>query len=109
MARSQLERRFVDVCRLMISDTLETDLRGSRLRAQAQKIRTRQTRHHMRVLEDVHFIASPTTFRTAPPIPRGATEGGHSDLVLVGRLMQYVLPVAASPHRVVSLQDSRRS
>ena len=73
----------------------------SLLYMQAQKIRTRQTRHHMRVLEGVHFIASPTTFRTAPPIPRGATEGGHSDLALVGRLMQCVPPLAASrrhPH-----------
>jgi len=70
---------------------------GSRHCAQAQKIRTRQTRHHLRVLEGVQFIASPTTFRTAPPIPRGATEGGHSDLVLVARLMQCGLPPAASP------------
>jgi Asp-tRNA(Asn)/Glu-tRNA(Gln) amidotransferase A subunit family amidase len=45
----------------------------------------------MRVLEDVHFIACPSTFRTAPPIPSGATEGGHSNLVLTGRLMQFVL------------------
>jgi len=74
-----------------------TYLRDDGRCAQAQKIRTRQTRHHLRVLEGVHFIASPTTFRTAPPIPRGATEGGHSDLVLVARLMQCGLPPAASP------------
>ena len=43
------------------------------------------------MLEDVHFIACPTTFCTAPPIPRGATQGGHSNLVLTGRLMQFVL------------------
>ena len=59
--------------------------------SQAQRIRTRQTVHHLRVLSDVHFIASPSTFCTAPAIPRGAPQRGHSNLPLTGRLMQYVL------------------
>lgn len=45
----------------------------------------------MRILSDVHFIASPTTFCTAPPIPRGATSSGYSNLPLTGRLMQFIL------------------
>ena len=66
-------------------------LSSSNLGVQAQKIRSRQTRHYLRVLEEVEYIACPSTFCTAPPIPRSATEGGHSNLVLTGRLMQFVL------------------
>lgn len=74
---------------------------------QAQRIRTRQTKHHLRVLADVHFIASPATFCTAPLIPKGAVRSGYSNLPLTGRLMQ-ASPLLAYACGVARLQGNQR-
>jgi len=56
---------------------------------QAQRIRTKILADFARVLEKVDLIVTPSTGRTAPPIPLNALPNGESDLSTTTELMRF--------------------
>ncbi len=58
---------------------------------QAQRIRTRTLADFGRVLEKVDLIVTPSTGRTAPPIPTDALPDGESDLSTTTELMRFAV------------------
>jgi len=58
----------------------------------AQRLRPRLNGHFHKVLSQCDAIVTPTTGRTAPPIPADALARGDSDLTLLQTIMRYAQP-----------------
>ena len=58
----------------------------------SQRMRTRAIAHFMTILDNVDFIVTPATARTAPPIPESKLPSGIVDLALLGDLMRFATP-----------------
>lgn len=59
---------------------------------QAQKVRTRSRAIFDQVFSKVDVILTPTTARTAQPVPAGGRNGGWSNLSLDTEMMRFVTP-----------------
>jgi Asp-tRNA(Asn)/Glu-tRNA(Gln) amidotransferase A subunit family amidase len=68
----------------------------------AQRMRTRLIAHAERALARADVIVTPTTARTAPPIPSDALPRGESDLALTTALMQYIHPWNLTGHPAIT-------
>lgn len=69
----------------------------------AQRARTRFSAHCERLFREIDLLASPTTGRTAPPIPEAALPAGVSDLTTVGKLMRYAFPANLTGYPAISV------
>jgi Asp-tRNA(Asn)/Glu-tRNA(Gln) amidotransferase A subunit family amidase len=69
----------------------------------AQRARTRFTAHCERVFREVDLLATPTTGRTAPPIPEASLPAGVSDLTTVGKLMRFAFPANLTGYPALSV------
>lgn len=69
---------------------------------QAQRIRTQAIATFEKVFSEVDAILTPATAITAPPIPKGGTKDGWSDLSITTEKMRYAYQANLTGHPAIS-------